>query len=481
MEGPEALQHAGSRDGQTKVIREGAVGVAYSWSAATGSWERVGEVVGAQGGGAGEVGVAGRTYEGVEYDYVFDVELEDGNSRKLPYNRGQNPYDAADMWLERNGLPAVYRQQVVEFILQNAQGTAAVPNPMGGNADPYTGGGAYVPGAPAAGAGAAGGNADPYTGVGAYAPPPAPGIPGGGGAGGAMPANFDPYTGGGAYAPGGAAPAAAAPGPAPGMSYVPMRAAALFEAPPKWDAAGAKLGEFNEALKADPLQAAYALTDLESARVAQLLEAMKGGQAPSAGAVGLLADKMLKWPPAQLFPVLDVARMVVLQPGGAVACGGAALAAARRGMADSAAPNQLLGLRTLCNCFGNDTLRLAVLAEASPLLEQCAALAGAAAANKNLRLALATAVLNFSAFLAADADDALQALSLAVEVLLTAPPDDAEAVFRALVAAGTLAHAKPSLRAAAEGLGVADVARNHVACPVAKTSAAAKDVLAVLP
>lgn len=30
-----------------------------------------------------------------------------------------NPYDTADKWLLKENLPLVYRQQVVEFILQN--------------------------------------------------------------------------------------------------------------------------------------------------------------------------------------------------------------------------------------------------------------------------------------------------------------------------------------------------------------------------
>ena len=64
-------------------------------------------------------------------------------------------------------LPLGYREQVVEFILRNTQGAAA---PVPANVDPFTGSGAYMPGAggPSSSGGwgtGAGGSADPFTGV----------------------------------------------------------------------------------------------------------------------------------------------------------------------------------------------------------------------------------------------------------------------------------------------------------------------------
>lgn len=52
----------------------------------------------------------------------------------------ENAYDVADRWLEDEGLSPGYRQQVVEFIIQN---TGGAPPPMSFNSnyvDPYTGG-----------------------------------------------------------------------------------------------------------------------------------------------------------------------------------------------------------------------------------------------------------------------------------------------------------------------------------------------------
>jgi phospholipase A-2-activating protein len=115
-EPPSALLTPGDRDGATKVIKEeGGVVAAYAWSAASATWERLGEVTGVSGDGSGK-----KTYGGKEYDYVFDVDFKDGAPPlKLPFDNGDNPYDAAETFLETSGLPMEYREQVVNFIVQN--------------------------------------------------------------------------------------------------------------------------------------------------------------------------------------------------------------------------------------------------------------------------------------------------------------------------------------------------------------------------
>ena len=51
------------------------------WDNATSSWQKIGEVVDAVGSGRKQL------YEGKEYDYVFDVDIQDGvPPLKLPYN-----------------------------------------------------------------------------------------------------------------------------------------------------------------------------------------------------------------------------------------------------------------------------------------------------------------------------------------------------------------------------------------------------------
>ena len=54
LPGVETLDVEGTRDGQTKVVREGTEGVAYQWSTAEARWVKVGTVV--QGSGGQELG-----------------------------------------------------------------------------------------------------------------------------------------------------------------------------------------------------------------------------------------------------------------------------------------------------------------------------------------------------------------------------------------------------------------------------------------
>lgn len=120
LPGPDFLkQKSGTKDGQVQMIREdnGSV-TAHTWSSATQEWMAVGTVV-------DSAGSSGRKteYLGQDYDYVFDVDIEDGKPPlKLPYNLSQNPYEAATKFINDNELPIGYLDQVANFITQNTQG-----------------------------------------------------------------------------------------------------------------------------------------------------------------------------------------------------------------------------------------------------------------------------------------------------------------------------------------------------------------------
>lgn len=75
------------------------------------SWDVVGEVVGGPGGGEDTLAPAGsRVVGGRTWDYVFDVDVEDGSPpRRLPVDAGENPYVAADRFLAAEDLPTSYR------------------------------------------------------------------------------------------------------------------------------------------------------------------------------------------------------------------------------------------------------------------------------------------------------------------------------------------------------------------------------------
>ncbi|CAN8099897.1 unnamed protein product [Discula destructiva] len=120
LPGPEFLTtKSGTKEGQVQMIREGNGSVtAHQWSQAQQQWINVGTVV-------DTVGSSGKKVEylGQSYDYVFDVDIEDGKPPlKLPYNLSQNPYEAATKFLGDNELPMSYLDNVANFITQNTQG-----------------------------------------------------------------------------------------------------------------------------------------------------------------------------------------------------------------------------------------------------------------------------------------------------------------------------------------------------------------------
>eukprot|EP00271_Cylindrocystis_brebissonii_P020257 TRINITY_DN6639_c0_g1_i1.p1 TRINITY_DN6639_c0_g1~~TRINITY_DN6639_c0_g1_i1.p1 ORF type:complete len:503 (-),score=61.38 TRINITY_DN6639_c0_g1_i1:147-1577(-) len=134
LPGPDALQEPGTKDGQYKMIREGDKVVAYSWSATEYQWQMIGDVVDGP-----QPGVNGKA------DFEFDVDIGDGvPHRKLKYNHGENPYNVAELWLEEQGLPLGYKEQVVEFIVNNTGGSAKATVSSSTYVDPYTGGGATL-------------------------------------------------------------------------------------------------------------------------------------------------------------------------------------------------------------------------------------------------------------------------------------------------------------------------------------------------
>ncbi|KAL9586861.1 MAG: hypothetical protein Q9212_000605 [Teloschistes hypoglaucus] len=122
LPGPEFLQQkSGTKEGQVIMIKEDNASVgAYQWSQGAQSWMSVGTVVDA-------VGSSGKKtdYLGKDYDYVFDVDIEDGKPPlKLPYNLSQNPYEAATKFIQDNELPMTYLDQVANFITTNTQGAS---------------------------------------------------------------------------------------------------------------------------------------------------------------------------------------------------------------------------------------------------------------------------------------------------------------------------------------------------------------------
>ncbi|QFZ25474.1 hypothetical protein EJF18_10570 [Clavispora lusitaniae] len=145
--GIERLQQAGKCEGETVMVRSNTgIVEAHQWSG--GSWVKIGDVVSAAGSGTKQ------QYNGKEYDYVFDVDVADGQPPlKLPFNATDNPYTAAEKFLADNDLPASYADEVVRFIAKNTEGVeiGQTGNPSTGT-DPSAGSGVAASTSPAASA-----------------------------------------------------------------------------------------------------------------------------------------------------------------------------------------------------------------------------------------------------------------------------------------------------------------------------------------
>ncbi|XP_047941705.1 phospholipase A-2-activating protein isoform X2 [Salvia hispanica] len=259
LPGLDSLKTPGSSDGQTKVVREGDNGVAYAWNMREQKWDKIGEVVDGP-----DDNMKSSVLNGVQYDHVFDVDIGDGEPiRKLPYNRSENPYDVADKWLLNENLPLSYRQQIVEFILQNTGQKNFTPDPL--FRDPYTGSNAYVPGAPS---------------------------------------KFPD-----------------ASSSKPSYKHIPKRGMLAFDTA-QFDGILKKISEFNSSLLSDPEKKHLSLSDSDVSRFNAIVKILKDTSHYHSSRfadvdVALMLKVLKTWPVALLFPVIDVVRMIVLHPDGA--------------------------------------------------------------------------------------------------------------------------------------------------------------------
>ena len=307
----EALLTPGTREGQTKIVKESTTGTTwlYQWAGASNSWEKVGEVTNAKEDAGATLGK--RMFEGQEYDYLFDIDIN-GAMIKLPFNRGDEPYMVAQQWMWKHDIDQMFLDQVAKHIMDNTPGN--VPQTGTGNVDPFTSGGAYRPGAPPSTGAGAGGNVDPFTSGGAYRPQPA----GGGGGGGSSSGGARGYEDGLSakrYRPGDADKGMGPPPPT-----------MLLHDACKHDAVLGKLMEFNAQLAA--AGEAVAMDETRSSRLAAVVRTLKERTMFHASTVSALdvdvfvgsaeADGgLLAWPTAQLFPCLDLFRLLVLHPAAA--------------------------------------------------------------------------------------------------------------------------------------------------------------------
>uniref|UniRef100_A0A0D3GLU1 Phospholipase A-2-activating protein n=1 Tax=Oryza barthii TaxID=65489 RepID=A0A0D3GLU1_9ORYZ len=386
LPGIEALQVPGNSDGQTLIVREGDNGVAYSWNSKELKWDKIGEVVD----GPGDAAAApGQFHDGVRYDFVFNVDIGDGEPmRKLPYNRSDDPYAVADKWLLKENLPLTYRQQVVEFILQNSGQNNFVPDPS--FRDPYTGANAYVPGQSASSTVSA---------------------------------------------------------PKPTFKHIPKNGMLTFETA-QFEGILKKLSEFNATLSSNLEQKELSLSEIELSRLAAIAKVLKETSfyhtSKLADADMTLLLKMLKsWPTQMMFPVIDFLRMFVLHPDGAtlllkaIESGNDVLAETFHKVVTPPVqpPNVLTTLKAVTNLFDKPCLHQWLRIHGMEIIDSVSSCK--TTFSKNAHLAYSTLLLNYAVLSIESKDEQSQAqiLSAALEIAED-DTQDADSKYRALMLNG---------------------------------------------
>ena len=378
LPGPDFLQNrSGTKDGQVVMIREddGSV-TAHMWSTATNSWTSVGTVVDSAASGGKKT-----EYLGQDYDYVFDVDIEDGKPPlKLPYNVSQNPYDVATRFIHENELPISYLEQVAHFITQNAQGATIGQEATTSNE-------ATVP--------------------------------------------------------------ETRPKVLPQKTYLSIKSANL-------KVISKKLQELNEKLiSSGSKDVSLSPSDVDT--VLSLCSQLEAGQLKDSrvveDGVSLLFKVATSWPPSNRLPGLDLLRVlaaatpVIAQTdygGGNIVTG--IIASGVFGSPINV-NNAMLAIRTIANLFETEAGRDLAVHEFNHIIPEIgSALASAGtSANRNLTIASTTLYINYAVFLTSDttrafsAESSEKALPLLEQVNKILSVDkDSEAVYRGLVALGTL-------------------------------------------
>ncbi|KAI8817194.1 WD40-repeat-containing domain protein [Fimicolochytrium jonesii] len=418
LPGLDALNKQGTKDGQVIMINFGGSIEAHQWSDADAKWSKVGEVVDAKEGK--------KTFEGKDYDYVFDVDLGDGApALKLPYNVSDNPYQAAQQFIWRYELPQDYLDQVANFIQTNARA------PVLGAAAPAS---AYQ----------------------------------------------DPFTGGSRYVPGGAvasqAPTSTAPPPKPTSAstrFIPHEEFIFFKAA-KTSAIASKIIQLNAELAKSMDFGPAALQTSEEKIVETLLEGLNKPATfksnPTEANFDIILRVATQWPAASRFPGIDALRLIVLHS--ALPFKKHDLVAylnALAGFADvkpntglggkTGETNAMLTLRFLANVFATEEGRNFAWKQKGEIIELIKYVPSVTE-NTNVHVALATVYLNYAVLLkktSANDEFGVELLHHIIEFLKT--ETDGESEFRALVAIGTLVHQNSDIKEAANVMGAREILR----------------------
>ncbi|GAA5860612.1 hypothetical protein JCM3774_006226 [Rhodotorula dairenensis] len=131
VHGEEVLDQDGKAD-EVKLVRRGSKTCAYQWR--DGRWSELGEMVRPVGsdprtGGPEATGASAKMqYEGVDYDYVFSIDVrDDAPPLPLPYNDGDDVNQLASTFVQTHGLPASYVDRITEFVYATVKSSGQQP------------------------------------------------------------------------------------------------------------------------------------------------------------------------------------------------------------------------------------------------------------------------------------------------------------------------------------------------------------------
>mmetsp|Transcript_37749 Transcript_37749/g.81452 ORF Transcript_37749/g.81452 Transcript_37749/m.81452 type:complete len:867 (-) Transcript_37749:151-2751(-) len=386
----------GRSEGQVQVFNKSGKAIAAQWSAASRTWIEVGEVTGTNA-NAG-------TLNGEQYDHVLPIEIDvpGGGIQKLQigYNNGENPFVTAQKFIDDNMLDQGYLAQIADYIRQRAGDSG-----------------------PTLGMGGAGGG-------------------GGGGASGAAP---------------GYSSSSSAPSPmevTPIYEHLPMKGYKIFDS--GIDKKGltkviAKIREFNSAIPSgDALSSNEAGEILDSLSNTLAVTNRYHSSTVSDAELAVVRKIIAKWGTKHVFPVLDLARIMILHPDAA--------SAKRRGYWEEmlgAALDTCMGMRDgVVNEVAVPMLTMRLVANsykggsgsagaAGILMDRILLCANACALskNKNVRLSVATAVLNTSSYMSTSTTPLPASATHMLDVIGTIVGSgkyESEPFVRSLMALGTI-------------------------------------------
>ncbi|ETE70392.1 Phospholipase A-2-activating protein, partial [Ophiophagus hannah] len=430
LPGKEHLDEPGTRDGQTRLIKDNGKVEAYQWSSSEDKWIKIGDVVGSS--GATQQASGKVLFEGKEYDYVFTIDVNEGGpSYKLPYSITDDPWLTAYNFLQKNDLNPMFLDQVAKFIIDNTKGQT-LGRTEADFSDPFTGSGRYVPGSSSeSNEGLA---TDPFTGTGRYVP-------------GATSDLSTPQSG-----------THTVPGPKPVVAnteniYFPKKEAVTF------DQANPSLilGKMKELNGDVPEEQQLTEDDLDVLEKMLSIMCSVTMETPTREQLKTLW-KAINWPNDFVFPALDILRLAIRHPNvNESFCG------EKDGLQfcshlikflnpGGKQANQMLALRILCNCFIHPVGQKLMMAQGDSIMSQAIELK--LSSNKNIHIALATLALNYAVCLHKSKNIEGKAQCLSVISTVIEVVQDLEAIFRLLVALGTLISDDSNAVQLAKSLGV---------------------------